>query len=286
MAPLSWPGCREDRSNDTGMDWITSRSNSKIKQLRALTQRKTRQEARLFLVEGIRHVGEAVEAGAKIEAIYYAPERLKSEYALDLIAGQSSKGIACYPVSMDVFESIAEKDNPQGILAVVHQRQWFLDDLEPKGFPWGVALVSPQDPGNLGTILRTIDAVGASGLILLESSLDIYHPGAVRASMGALFWYPVVQASFTEFRDWAARNGYHVYGSSARAECDFRDARPYRSPRVLLLGSEREGLSDDQRQVCERIVRLPMGGHASSLNLAVAAGVLLYAMSEDQAAAD
>jgi len=267
------------------MDWITSRSNPKIKQLRALSQRKARQEARLFLVEGIRHVGEAVEAGAKIEAVYYAPERLKSDYARDLIARLSERGTVCYPVSLDVFESIAEKDNPQGILAVVHQRQCFLDDLGPEEFPWGVALVSPQDPGNLGTILRTIDAVGASGLILLESSLDIYHPSAVRASMGALFWYPVVQASFTTFSDWAAKNGYHIYGSSARAECDYRDARPYLFPRILLLGSEREGLSTDQRQVCEWIVRLPMGGHASSLNLAVAAGVLLYAMSEDRAVA-
>lgn len=265
------------------MDWITSRSNPKIKQLRALSQRKARQQARLFLVEGIRHVGEAVEAGANIDAIFYAPERLKSEYALDLIAGQTSQGVACYPVSEDVFESFAEKDNPQGILAVVQQKQWFLDDLEPKEFPWGVALVSPQDPGNLGTILRTIDAVGASGLILLESSLDIYHPGVVRASMGTLFWYPVVQASFTEFRDWGARNGYHIYGSSARAECDYRAARPYHAPRILLLGSEREGLTDDQRHACERIVRLPMVGHASSLNLSVAAGVLLYAMIEDRA---
>ncbi len=268
------------------MDWITSRNNPKIKQLRALSQRKARQEARLFLVEGIRHVGEAVEADAKIEAIYYAPERLKSEYALNLIAGQSSAGIACYPVSVDVFESIAGKDNPQGILAVVQQRQWFLHDLEPRNFPWGVALVSPQDPGNLGTILRTIDAVGASGLILLENSLDISHPGAVRASMGTLFWYPVVQASFTEFRDWTVRNGYHIYGSSARAECDYRAARPYLTPRILLLGSERQGLSDEQRQVCERIVCLPMGGHASSLNLSVAAGVLLYAMIEENAAED
>jgi TrmH family RNA methyltransferase len=260
------------------METITSRSNPKIKQVRALRQRKIRQEARLFLAEGIRHVGEAVEAGAFIEAIYYAPELLRSEYAQELVGSQAAAGVACYAVSIEVFEGIAEKENPQGILAVVRQPQPRLDDLNPQNFPWGVALITPQDPGNLGAILRTIDAVGASGLILIDSSVDLYHPSAVRASMGTIFWYPAVQASFDEFRAWALRNAYHVYGSSARTKRDYLAAGLYHSPRILLLGSEREGLSDAQRQACEVIVGLPMRGRASSLNLSVAAGVLLYAM--------
>jgi TrmH family RNA methyltransferase len=260
------------------MELISSRNNPKIKQVRALHQRKARQEARLFLVEGIRHVGEAVEAGAAVEAIYYAPELLKSEFASQLVALQAKNGVACYATSPEVFKSLAEKENPQGILAVVCQPEHSLAELKPGIFTWGVAMVSPQDPGNLGAILRTVDAVGASGMILLESSVDIYHPAAVRASMGTLFWYPVVQAAFTDFQHWVSIHSYHVYGSSAHAKSDYLQARPYLTPRILLLGSEREGLTSAQQSVCESVVRLPMHGRATSLNLAVAAGILLYAM--------
>ncbi len=260
------------------MEQISSRSNPKIKLLRALRERRARQEARLFLVEGIRHVGEAADSKAKIESIYFDPQRLRSPYALELIERQSGAGVPCYQLASDVFGSVAEKENPQGILAVVHEPQINLKDLNPTNFPWGVALDSPQDPGNLGTILRTIDAVGASGMILLGNSADPFHPSAVRASMGAIFWLQIVQVGFVEFHQWVKHNGYHLYGSSARAECDYLEASPYLLPRILLLGSEREGLSPEQRQVCELVVGLPMCGHGSSLNLSVATGILLYAM--------
>jgi TrmH family RNA methyltransferase len=259
---------------------ITSRSNSKIKQIRELRQRKAREASGLFLVEGIRQVGEAFQSGVGIHAIYYAPELLDSEFALQLVESQSMAGVPCYPTSIEVFHSIANKENPQGILAVVCQQNYQLAELNPENFPWGVALVSPQDPGNLGAILRTIDAVGASGVLLLESSVDIYHPTAVRASMGSFFWHPVVSATFPEFLQWAKQHEYHVYGASAHAALDFRRVRAYESPRILLLGSEREGLSDEQKATCELVVRLPMLGRATSLNLAVAAGILLYAMLE------
>jgi TrmH family RNA methyltransferase len=171
-----------------------------------------------------------------VEAIYYSPERLKSEYAIRLIEGQSAVGIACYAVAAAAFESLADKENPQGILAVVRQPERKLTDLNPSNFPWGVALAAPQDPGNLGAILRTIDAVGASGLILLDSSVDLYHPSAVRASMGTIFWRPAVQTSFTEFQAWALQHGYHIYGSSAHGESDYRQGGAYLRPRILLLG--------------------------------------------------
>lgn len=259
------------------MDLITSKSNPKIKQIRALRQRKVRQESQLFLVEGIRHVGEAVEAGAQVEAIYYAPDQLRSEYALQLIEARQRAGVSCTPVSIDVFESLADKDNPQGILAVVRQPQRMLADFSPDNFPRGVALVSPQDPGNLGTILRTVDAVGASGMLLLDSTLDIYHPSVVRASMGALFWHPVIEASFDEFAAWSRQYHYHVYGTSAHARTNYRSLQ-YQKPHILLLGSEREGLSQAHIVACEQVVNLPMRGRATSLNLGVAAGVMLYAM--------
>jgi len=259
---------------------IYSRNNPKIKQARALRERKHRQASGHFLVEGIFHVGAAVEAGAALEAIFFAPDYLHSEFALGLIEEQSTRGVPCYTTPSAVFDSLAGKENPQGIIAVARQRRDRLDQLAPQNFPWGVALVAPQDPGNLGAILRTIDAVGASGLLLLDASADPYHPTAVRASMGSIFWHPVVMTSFEDFAHWARVNSYHVYGTSAHASRDYREIPTYERPLILLMGSERQGLTTEQARVCQELIRLPMYGHVTSLNLAVAGGVILYTLSE------
>ena len=267
---------------------LTSAANPKIKLIRALRQRKQRQATGLFVVEGIRHVGEASQAAEAselgeegwLEYLCYCPDLLTSDFARELIQKQQVRGLPCYAVSADTFESLAEKENPQGILAVARQRQRKLAELAPGWFSWGVALVAPQDPGNIGTILRTIDAVGASGLLLLNSSVDPYHPSAVRASMGSLFWYPVIEAAFDEFTRWAKGNGFHIYGTSARGSLPAREITRYARPAILLMGSEREGLTEEQRSVCEILIRLPMKGRVTSLNLAVATGVMLYSMQE------
>lgn len=262
------------------MDLISSRSNSRLKFLRSLRQRKGRDAAGSFVVEGIRHVGEAVDAGAALEGIYYAPELLSSEYAARLVSQQAAAGVPCFALTPDAFESVAEKDNPQGLLAVVRLPQRHLAEFNPQNFPWGVALVASQDPGNVGAILRTIDAVGASGLLLLEGSVDTGHPTLVRASMGALFWKPVIQASFGEAQAWSQEHGYALIGTSAHATQDYHDLNSYQLPLILLLGSERAGLTPDQAAACTRMVKLPMHGRVTSLNLAVAAGVLLYTIRD------
>jgi len=262
------------------MTQFSSRNNPKVKQVRYLLGKgqKSGNRSDLFVVEGIRHVGEAVESGADIEYLVYAPDRMTSEFGLSLVQQQEQRGVTCLKVDKDVFAGIAEKENPQGLLAVVRRSACRIEDLNPPKVSWVVGLVSPQDPGNIGTILRTMDAVGASGMVIIDGGTDPYHTTAVRASMGALFWIPVVQASFVEFTNWAVKYAYHVYGTSAHGKQDFRDVTAYRKPAVLLLGSEREGLSPKQADICEALIRLPMSGHASSLNLAVAAGVMLFEM--------
>jgi TrmH family RNA methyltransferase len=261
------------------MTTLSSRSNPRIKQIRLLLQqRKARRSAGLYVAEGIRHVGEAVQAGACIEYLCYSPELLTSEFATRLIEQLTAQGVPCLSVTADLFADLAEKDNPPGILAVIHQAEMHLETLSSSRHPWLVALVAPQDPGNIGTILRSVDAVGASGLLLLDHSADPYHPSAVRASMGTLVWYPVVSATFTAFAAWAAREGYTIYGTSAHAARDYRQVRQYHSPRILLMGSERQGLTPEQTAICDELLSLPMKGHATSLNLAVATGVMLYAM--------
>jgi TrmH family RNA methyltransferase len=262
------------------MPLISSRSNTKVKQARMLRRRKIRQETNLFLVEGIRHVGEAINADADIDSIFFAPDMLTSEFAASLIEKASHKGIPVYATTADVFKTMAEKENPQGILAVVHKPQIRLFELNPDIFSWAVAIISPQDPGNIGSILRSIDAVGASGLVLLDKSVDPYHPNSIRASMGTIFWHPVVCASFEHFAQWVHNHNYHVYATTAHTEVDYREIKMYKFPRILLMGGERQGLNPEQLQVGQNQIRLPMKGHASSLNLSVAAGVMLYKMQE------
>ncbi|MCX6060295.1 MAG: RNA methyltransferase [Chloroflexi bacterium] len=249
---------------------ITSPSNPLIKQARALRQKKARVESGLFLVEGIHHVGEAFEAGWEIETVLYSSGLLTSPFAHDLISRLSFQP---QPVTAQVMESLADKENPQGIIAVVHQRKTQLKDVKP--FIRAVGLVSPQDTGNVGTILRTLDAVGVDALFLLDGGVEQYHPTVVRASMGTIFWKPMIQTSFDEFIDWSHKGQYQVIGTSAKAELGYQ-ALDLQTPWILILGNEQKGLSHEQSAACDVTVSLPMQGRVSSLNLAVAAGVLLY----------
>lgn len=259
------------------MATLTNPRNPHLRQARQLQQRKVRDETGLFVAEGIRHVGEAAAAGAVIEYLCYAPEMLKSPFGRQLVEAQAASGVRCYALADDVFKSLAAKDNPQGLLAVIRRPSVTLSDLSPGTHPWLVALVNPQDPGNIGTVVRTIDAVGASGLIVLDGGADPTHPNAVRASLGALFWMPVVSAGFDEFAAWAGTNGYRLVGTSEAAHQDYREG-PYPRPTILVMGSEREGLTPAQEAACSAMVRVPMSGRVTSLNLAVATGILLYAM--------
>jgi RNA methyltransferase, TrmH family len=250
---------------------ITSTANPLAKQARALRHRKARADSGLFLIEGIRPVGEALEAGWELDVILYSEGVLESEFAATLIANPAAQLQA---VSAEVMESLADKENPQGIVAIAHQRFTSLSDLPAARR--GVAVVSPQDPGNVGTILRTVDAVGADVVLLLEGGVDPYHPTCVRASMGTLFWIPVVRTSFPEFVEWSQARSVQIIGTSAHAVLDYKAFKPA-EPWMLLLGSEQKGLSAEHVAASDVVVSLPMRGRASSLNLAVAAGVLLYA---------
>lgn len=249
---------------------ITSLSNPLIKQARALRQKKARLESRSFLVEGIHHVGEAVNAGWHVESVLFAPDLLKSNFAHDLISRLKTTP---QPVSAQVMESLSDKDNPQGILAVVRQKKTQLKEL--KHLECAVAIVSPQDPGNVGTILRTLDAVGADALFLLDGGVELYHPATVRASMGTIFWKPVIQTPFDVFVRWSHEGNRQLIGTSAHGEVEYQTFVP-QPPWILVLGNEQKGLSPEQTNACDVTVSLPMKGRVSSLNLAVAAGVLLY----------
>jgi TrmH family RNA methyltransferase len=267
------------------MEFISSRNNPRIKEIRLLKQAKVRRQSGFCIVEGIWHFIEAVEAWkqgayASLVRVFYAPSLLKSEIALETIQEVARRGIPCFSVEEGVFRSIAEKENPQGILAIVRLRQPALEDLNPRELSWMVGLVEPQDPGNVGTILRTMDAVGAQGLFLIDGGVDPFHLEVSRASMGAVFWIPTMQVSFQEMIHWAAFNEITIYGTSAHATKLYNEILRFDRPCILLLGNEQHGLTEPQRQACHELLRLPMSGRVSSLNLAVAAGVMLYYMQQ------
>jgi TrmH family RNA methyltransferase len=253
---------------------ITSLANPTIKALRALKQRKARDEQGRYLIEGIRPVAEAIQCGAPLEMLIVAPDLLSSAFAHDVITTYAAEGGKILTVSAAVFTSLTEKEHPQGLAAVGHIRYTPLSELPPATVGW-VALVEVADPGNLGTVLRTADGAGFSGVILVGTTTDPFDPAAVRASMGALFSQPIVRTDWRDLLAWCRQRQITLVGSSDRGACDYRTA-PYSRPLVLVLGSERHGLSDEQLADCDLVVRIPMRGRSDSLNLAVAAGILMY----------
>ena len=254
---------------------ISNPQNTTIKRIRSLRQRKEREQSGLCFVEGIRIVAEAIQVGAPITQLVVAPSLLISPFALDLVDKQRRAGTTCLEVSPGVFKSLSTKDNPQGLAAVVRQRWSTLDTLNPEqGLCW-VALSGVHSPGNLGTILRTSDAVGSAGVILVGHTTDPYDPEAVRAGMGAIFSQQVVRANLAQVRAWKASHSIFVVGTSDAAASDYRTIT-YTQPLLLLMGSEQQGLSEEEIELCDAVVRIPMVGRSDSLNLAVATGVVLY----------
>jgi RNA methyltransferase, TrmH family len=254
---------------------ITSPTNAKIKWIRKLRERKERQESGCFYAEGLRIVVEAVQQNAPLETLIVAPDLLTSPMGLKLVEEQRVIGREVLEVSAEVFQSMALKDAPVGIAAVLRQQWTLLEQVNVMPGETWVALDEVADPGNLGTILRTLDAVGGSGIILLDHSTDPYDPTAIRASMGALFTQTLVKTGLGEFARWKQQQGVWLVGTSGAAEMDYQRVS-YPAGLVVLMGSEREGLSDSHIALCDQIVRIPMVGRSDSLNLAVATGVVLY----------
>lgn len=260
------------------MTRIESAANPLIKRIRMLAQRKEREQVGACFVEGIQAVWQAVDAGAAIETLIVAPDLLTSVAAREMVARQQAAGIAVAEVSVAIYERIATRENPSGLAAIVPIpiTPCDLSSLVVTPASLFVALHEIGNPGNLGTILRTVDAVGGSGVILIGDTTDPYHPNAVKASVGTLFRLPIVRTDRIEdVLEWSRAYGVSVVTTSARATQEHWQAT-YPSPLLLLFGNEGRGLPPDIVARGDLSVRIPMHGGASSLNLAVAAGVLLY----------
>jgi TrmH family RNA methyltransferase len=258
---------------------ITSFQNPRVKYLRSLRLRKYRQRENRFLVEGIRIVEEALDRGAAVETLVYAPDLLVSERAQALVERvDSSQRLA---LSGEVFASLSDRDQPQGIAALIRIEALSLVHVPLVEDLLVVVAHQLSDPGNLGSIIRTADSAGATGLVIVEPSVDLYDPQTVRATMGSLFALPIVRlAGDGLLAPWYGRvrasgSPLLVVGTSAHGAQLYYDV-DYRRPLVLLLGSERQGLPEPMRQQADVVVRLPMSGTSTSLNVSAAAAALIY----------
>lgn len=254
---------------------ITSFTNPTVKAIRKLEQKKYRQQTGTFFIEGLRTVGEAVQTQAPIEALVVAPDLLVSEFGRSLLESPAMQDVERVEVSAEIYEKLAHKQGPQGIGAVIKQNWQELSTLQAAPNDLWVALDAVADPGNLGTIMRTADGVGARGILLLGNTTDPYDPAAVKASMGAIFSLALAQPGWPELQSWIKAQKIMLVGTSDHGAADYQQIC-YQRPLVLLMGSERHGLPDEMIAGCDHLARIPMVGRSDSLNLAVATAVMLY----------
>lgn len=257
---------------------ITSRSNPLIKRVRSLSRdRRTRERERAFFCEGIQPVWRAMEAGKRIEVLVASPDLLADSPGERILFDAQQARVRVVRVSAEVFRHLSDREGPSGVAAVIRRDLTRLEDVPLSASALLVVLHETANPGNLGSIIRTADAAGADAVILLGNSADPFSPVAVKASMGSLFALPLVaDASVDQFFAWATERAIGVMTTSARASTAYDEAS-YQPPLALMFGNEGTGLSPELVSRGDSQVRIPMFGTASSLNLSVATGILLFA---------
>ncbi len=252
---------------------ISSLTNDKVKLINSLHHRKYRREHNLFVAEGIRICREAAENGWKIKYLLYDNTNIDTHIIENLINYVLRVGADVIGVTSEILSKISHKENPQNVLCVICQKWNDLPTIiKNKTF---VALETVRDPGNLGTILRTMDGVGATDCILLDDCTDPFSYEAVRSSMGAIFNVNIIASSSTDFIKWKSRHKISLIGTSLNNANDYTKTN-WQVPFVLAMGNEQKGLSHIILNECDQLIKLPMLGRSDSLNLAVSTGVALY----------
>lgn len=254
---------------------ITGFSNPTVKFLRSLREKKHRKAAGKFLAEGLRLLTDARECGHLPEVLVMASGREAHPLLAALEADVLAAGGEVIETSAEILGKITGKDNPQSVAGVFSEFDTRLESIDRSQAKIWLVAQALRDPGNLGTMLRTGDAVGAGGLILIDDCADPFSAEAVRASMGAIFTQRVAQARWEDFLPWLRQGEGQLVAASLRDAVPYRSA-PYASPCFLLVGNESRGLPEEYELACDLRVTIPMLGRADSLNAAVAAAVLAY----------
>lgn len=254
---------------------ITSLQNPAVKQLVRLRQRRERDRSGLFLVEGFRELTRAVAAGIEITTVYHCPGLFLGGNEPQLVAEASRAGAAVVELGEAAFRKVSYRDRPEGLLAVAPQFGTSLDGLGIGSNPLLLVVEAIEKPGNLGTMLRTADAAGASAVVVCDPTTDPFNPNVVRSSLGTLFTVPLAVTSTREAVEWLKARQVRIVATTPATSRLHWDADLAGSV-ALVVGSEQYGLSDAWLERSDVRCRIPMAGSADSLNAAMAAGVMLF----------
>ena len=246
--------------------------------LRNLQTEKGRSQTGSYLIEGIRHLARAVEQNSPLEQLFIVPSVLSNSFGQKLVRRVRQTCVPCINLAPNLYRELTLAAEPQGLGAVLKQQWSSIHSVKPKPDSLWLAVESVDLPGNLGTILRTAEAAGASGVFMMGPHVDPWDPACVRASMGSLFSLRLVRCTAREFAEWARSSRVTMVASSPKGLLDFKEFR-CRWPAVLLIGSERQGLSQQLMDASDFVLRIPMHNRCDSINASVAAGILLFEIS-------
>ncbi|MFW2829960.1 TrmH family RNA methyltransferase [Sphingomonas sp. ID0503] len=254
---------------------ITAFSNPLVKRVRALRDKKARRKEGLFLAEGLRILTEAREAGRLPKYLFFTGEGAAHPLAQDLIVRTEAAGGEAIETDRDILSKMSGKDNAQTVVGVYREFRTALTQIDRTASDIWLVAQSLRDPGNLGTLLRTGDAVGAGGVILVDDCADPFSVEAVRASMGALFTQTIAAARWETFLAWLRAGPGELVGTSLNTDADYTQPLGP-APTFIVVGNEQSGLPPEYEAACDRLVKIPMLGKADSLNAAVATAVMAY----------
>jgi TrmH family RNA methyltransferase len=254
---------------------ISSLQNPRVKQLVKLRDRRPRDEAGVFLVEGYREIRRALEKAVPLAELYYSPEWFLGENEPALIAQARAAGAQVFELAKDTFAKVAYRERPDGLLAVAPQWRRTLAELTLPATPFLLVVEAIEKPGNLGTILRSADAAGCDAVIVCDPVTDIFNPNVVRASTGVLFSVPLVVAESAQVHAWLQAKGIRTIATTPAAATLYT-AADLRGPLAVVMGSEQYGLSEFWLKNADLPVRIPMAGQADSLNVAMATIITLF----------
>lgn len=258
---------------------LSSTQNPRIKHAIDLRERSMRNSSNLFIIEGYREILRALEGGQNLETLFVCPSLFLGVNEHTLIERAKRQGAQLFECTEKVFHKLSYRDRPDGLVAIAQQHHLSLHDLGQKiagkDTPFLIVAEAIEKPGNLGTILRSSDAVGVDGVIVCDRCTDIYNPNVVRASVGTLFTVPVVEAEGKETLAWLKRNKIQILAATPSAKIEYT-AIDMRGPLAIAVGTEQLGLSKKWMDEADLQVRIPMRGVADSLNVAMATTLLLY----------
>ena len=269
------------------IEQITSLANPKVKSIAALAQKKERVESGLFMVEGLQLVGFGVEAGWELVTLVVGPREPVAKKE-DFLTRLYNAAHLVLEVTGPILEKLVRKDNPQGVVGVFRQNLMPLTDVRVGNDVW-VVLEDVRDPGNLGTIIRTVDAVGAKGVILAGTCTDVWAPEVLRATMGSIFHVPLVQVGVERLLAWKEGARLTMVGTHLRGTTDYREVAKLRGQHghglglLVAMGTEQSGLSAEMTNACDILTKIAMRGGAESLNLSIATAVMLYEIFRGEA---